>query len=65
MYDVLQELSDLSESLQAESINLPKAHRLIVRQVDSMLQSKQRCGVKNYKKGVKRYFYLKLLVETK
>ena len=26
MYDALQELSDLSESLQAESINLPKAH---------------------------------------
>jgi len=33
MYDALQELTNLSESLQAETINLPKAHRLIVRQV--------------------------------
>jgi len=34
MYDALQELSDLSESLQADSLNLNKANRFIARQVE-------------------------------
>ena len=34
MHDALEELSDLSESLQADSMNLSKAHRLIVRQTE-------------------------------
>jgi len=34
MYDALQELSDLCESLQADSLNLNKANRFIARQVE-------------------------------
>ena len=45
MCDALQELSDLSESLQAESINLPKAHRLIVRQAEVFSSRKSDGGV--------------------
>jgi len=45
MYDTLQELSDLSESLQTESINLPKAHRLIVRQVEVFCARKSDGGM--------------------
>ena len=33
MLDALEELADLSESLQAESMSLPKAHKLIMRQI--------------------------------
>jgi len=45
MYNALQELSDLSESLQAESLNLPKAHRLTVRQVEVFCSRKSDVGV--------------------
>jgi len=34
MHDALEELADLSESLQANSVTLPKAHRLISRQIE-------------------------------
>lgn len=34
MHDALEELADLSENLQADSITLPKAHRLISRQIE-------------------------------
>jgi Domain of unknown function (DUF4371) len=34
MYDALQELADLSEALQCESITLPKANNLIQRQIE-------------------------------
>jgi len=34
MYDALQELSHLSESLQADSLKLNKANRFIARQVE-------------------------------
>jgi hypothetical protein len=33
MLDALEELSDLSESLQADTMSMPKAHKLIVRQI--------------------------------
>ena len=36
MCDALQELADLSQSLQSDSINLQKAHRLILREIDVM-----------------------------
>ena len=34
MYDALQEIADLSESLQCNNMSLPRAHRLILRQID-------------------------------
>ena len=39
-YDALEELSDLSESLQADSVNLHKANRLIARQVQFFMSRK-------------------------
>lgn len=44
MYDALEELSDLSESLQADSINLNKANRLIARQVEFFVSRKAEGG---------------------
>ena len=44
MYDALEELSELSESLQAESISLHKAHRLITRQVEVFVSRKTEGG---------------------
>ena len=44
MHDALEELSDLSESLQADTINLPTAHKLIVRVID-VLCSRKGCNV--------------------
>ena len=44
MYDALEELSELSESLQAESIHLHKAHRLITRQVEGFVSRKSEGG---------------------
>jgi len=40
MCDALQELSDLSEALQAESMNVPKADHLIRRQIFQLHQKK-------------------------
>jgi len=40
MFDALEELSELSESLQADSITLPKATRLISRQIEVFLSRK-------------------------
>jgi hypothetical protein len=34
MYDALQEIADLSEALQSNTMSLPRAHRLIVRHID-------------------------------
>jgi hypothetical protein len=44
MYDALEELADLSESLQSDSITLPKAHKLIVREID-VLRARKNDGV--------------------
>lgn len=46
MFDALEELSELSESLQADSITLPKATRLISRQIEVFLSRKQEGGDK-------------------
>ena len=48
MYDALEELSELSESLQAESMNLHKAHRLITRQIE-VFSSRKLDGGEKYK----------------
>ena len=44
MFDALQELSDLSLSLQQSSISLPKAHRLLCRQIEVFRGRKERGG---------------------
>jgi hypothetical protein len=44
MYDALQEVSDLSEALQSTSISLPKAHRIISRQIDVFRARKESPG---------------------
>jgi len=44
MYDDLEELADLSENLQSNSITLPKAHKLIVREID-VLRARKNDGV--------------------
>jgi len=44
MHDALAELSDLSKSLQADSMNLSKAHRLIVRQTEIFTARKADAG---------------------
>ena len=43
MYDALEELADLSESLQSDSITLPRAHNLIVREID-VLRARKTMG---------------------
>ena len=40
MHDALEELADLSESLQADSITLPNADRLITQQVEILRSRK-------------------------
>ena len=47
MYDALQELSDLSESLHADSLNLNKANRFIARQVE-IFASRKTDGGEHY-----------------
>jgi hypothetical protein len=42
MYDALEELSELSESLQADSISVYKGHRLITRQIE--IFSSRKCN---------------------
>ena len=44
MFDALEELGKLSEALQAETINLYKAHRLIVRQIVVFVSRKSEEG---------------------
>jgi len=44
LYDALQELGDLSESLQAASITIHKAHRLINRQAEVFTSRKETGG---------------------
>ena len=46
MLDALEELADLSESLQADAMSMPKAHKLIVRQVDIFQARKMNDGDK-------------------
>ena len=51
MFDALEELSELSESLQADSLTLPKATRMITRQMEVFSARKQEGGEK-YKLAV-------------
>jgi len=51
MFDALEELSELSESLQADSLTLPKATRFIARQIEVFSARKQEGGEK-YKLAV-------------
>jgi hypothetical protein len=44
MFDALEELSDLSLSLQQSTISLPKAHRLICRQIEVFQGRKEKGG---------------------
>jgi len=44
MYDALQEIADLSESLQCNNMSLPRAHRLILRQIDVFRGRKEAGG---------------------
>jgi len=46
MFDALEELSELSECLQADSVTLPKAMRLIGRQIEVFSSRKQDGGEK-------------------
>ncbi len=46
MLDALEELADLSESLQADSMSMPKAHKLIQRQVNVFQARKMNDGDK-------------------
>jgi len=44
MYDALQEIVDLSESLQCNNMSLPRAHRLILRPLDVFMGRKEAGG---------------------
>ena len=46
MLDALEKLADLSESLQADAMSMPKAHKLILRQVNVFQARKMNDGDK-------------------